>query len=531
MNSNPLEALFGIFNKLSMQQKMLIGGAILLTIVMLGVLVFFLNEPNYSVLYSGLAEEDASKVVDELTAEKVPYKIEDNGRTIKVPKDKLYETRLSLAGKGIPGSGVIGYELFDKNTMGMSEFMQKLNYKRALEGELARTIMQQEGIEGVRVHIVIPQKSVFKSEEKPPTASVVLKLKHSYEPDKGTVTAIVNLVASSVEGLQPGKVTLLDSRGRLLSKDFEDNPVAFSSAKQYEMKQSVENYLAAKAQTILDNVVGYGNSMIQVNADINFDQIEKTMETFDPESQVAVSEQTIKSENNGNQRGDSTAQTNENSTTNYEISKSVEKVLQGSGNIIRLSVAAVVNDVAKEVNKGDKTDIVHKPRTADQMKKLEEIIKNAVGINPQRQDQFSLVNISFETNTLDDLPEEKPGILDYVERFQNIILIIIAAIAGIFILKGLMSKLKNEKILIGTINGDGTYALEAGAGSTGAKNPQQLQGKVKKSLMPLGDIEDEISEEAAYKKNREAKISNYVSKNPVDASKLINAWLHDDELS
>jgi flagellar M-ring protein FliF len=528
MNSNPLEAIFGIFNKLSLQQKILIGGAILLTVAMLGALVFFLNEPSYSVLYSGLAEEDASKVVDELTSAKVPYKIEDNGRTIKVPKEKLYETRLNLAGKGIPGSGVIGYELFDQNTMGMSEFMQKLNYKRALEGELARTIMQQEGVEGVRVHIVTPQRSVFKSEEKPPTASVVLKLKGNYELGKGTITAIVNLVASSVEGLQPGKVTLLDSRGRLLSKDFEDSPVAFSSGKQYEMKQNVENYLAAKAQSILDNVVGYGNSIIQVNADLNFDQVEKTMETFDPESQVAVSEQTIKSENNGNERGDSTAQVNENSTTNYEISKSVEKVLQGSGTIIRLSVAAVVNDVAKEVKKGDKTEVVYKPRDKEQLIKLEDIIKNAVGINPGRQDQFSLVNISFETNTMTDMPEEEAGILDYVERFQNIILIVVAAVAGLFILKGLMSKLKNEKILIGTINPEAAYQLEA---APGGKMPQQIQQKQRKSLMPLGDIEDEISEEAVYKKNREAKIANYVSKNPIDASKLINAWLHEDELS
>jgi flagellar M-ring protein FliF len=528
MNSNPLEAIFGIFNKLSLQQKILIAGAILLTVVMLGTLVFFLNEPSYSVLYTGLAEEDASKVVDELTAQKVPYKIEDNGRTIKVAKDKLYETRLSLAGKGIPGSGVIGYELFDKNTMGMSEFMQKLNYKRALEGELARTIMQQEGIEGVRVHIVTPARSVFKSEEKPPTASIVLKLKSRYELDKGSVTAIINLVASSVEGLQPGKVTLLDSRGRLLSKDFEDNPVAFSSSKQYEMKQSVENYLAAKAQSILDNVVGYGNSIIQVNADINFDQVEKTLETFDPESQVAVSEQTIKSENNGNERGDSVAQNNENSTTNYEISKSVEKVLQGSGNIIRLSVAAVVNDEAKEVKKSGKSEVVFQPRNKDQLKKLEDIIKNAVGLNSERQDQFSLVNISFETNTMTDLPEEETSIMDYVERFQNIILIVVAALAGLFILKGLMSKLKNEKILIGSINSDAAYAIEPG---TGGKVPAQLQQKAKKSLMPLGDIEDEISEEAVYKKNREAKIVNYVSKNPIDASKLINAWLHEDELS
>src|SRR5690606_37954872 len=188
-------------------------------------------------------------------------------------------------------------------------------------GELARTIMQQEGIQGVRVHIVIPQKSVFKDEEKFPTASVVLNLKPNYQLTKSNITAILNLVSGSVEGLQPGKVTLLDSKGRLLSKDYEDNPLAFSSTKQYEIKQSVENYLASKAQSILDNVLGYGNAIIQVNVDLNFDQVEKTMEMFDPESQTAISEQTIKTENNGSSSGDSTSQINENSVTNYEISK------------------------------------------------------------------------------------------------------------------------------------------------------------------------------------------------------------------
>ncbi|MFO7445012.1 MAG: flagellar basal-body MS-ring/collar protein FliF [Ignavibacteriaceae bacterium] len=527
MNSNPLEAVFGIFNKLSLQHKILIGGAILLTVVMLGMLIFFLNEPSYSVLYTNLAEDDASKVVEELNAQKILFKIEDNGKTVKVPKDKLYEIRLNLAGKGIPGSGVLGYEIFDQNTMGMSEFMQKLNFKRALEGELARTIMQQEGIEGVRVHIVTPQKSVFKSEEKEPTASVVLNLKGNYSLSKGSITAILNLVSSSVEGLQPGKVTLLDSKGRLLSNDFEDNPLAFSSTKQYEIKQSVENYLAAKAQSILDNVVGYGNSIIQVNADLNFDQVEKTMEMYDPESQVAISEQTIKSENSGKNLSDSSGAVSENSTTNYEISKTVERVIQGSGNVLRLSVAAVINDVAKEVKNGENVGIVYEPRTPEQLKKLEEIIKNAVGIDPNRLDQFSLVNISFEANNIEGEQIEEPSFFDNIERFTNIILIVIAAIAGLLILKGLMTKLKNEKIIIGTLNQDVSYQpsrVSSGGGNT------QIQVKQRKPLLPLGDIEDEISDEAIDKKNREAKIINYVSKNPVEASKLINAWMHEDEL-
>ncbi len=276
--------ILSIFNKLSFQQKILIGGGILLAVVLIGVSFMFLNEPTYSTLYTGLHEEDASKVIEQLTSSKIPYKIEDNGKTIKVPQDKVYEVRFSLAGKGIPGSGTVGYEIFDKSTMGMSDFMQKLNYQRALEGELAKTISQQDGIEGARVHLVIPQKSIFKDEDKQPTASVVLKLRGNYALSKTNIAAILNLVSGSVEGLLPNKVTLIDTKGRLLSKESDDTELAYSSSKQYEIKENVESYLSEKAQSILDNVVGYGNAMVQVNADINFDQVEKTMTTFDPNS-------------------------------------------------------------------------------------------------------------------------------------------------------------------------------------------------------------------------------------------------------
>lgn len=539
-NTNPLTAVMNIFNKLSMQQKFMLGGIVIVTLILLGVTLFFLNEPSYSTLYTGLAQEDASKVVEHLTSQKIPYKLEDNGQTIKVQKEKVYETRLSLASKGIPSTGIIGYEIFDKTTMGMSEFMQKLNYKRAIEGELARTIMQQDGVEGVRVHIVIPQKAVFKEEEKPPTASVVLKLKNNYAVSKNNIMAITNLVSSSVEGLTPGHISIIDTKGRLLSKDNEEGSLAVSSAKQYEVKQSIENYLAQKAQTILDNVLGYGNAMIQITADVDFAQVEKTMETYDPDGQVAVSEQIIKGENNGRSAADSNAQVSQNSTVNYEISKTIQKVIEGSGNIKRLSVSTVINYATKEVKNGEKTEITYEPRSDEQMRKLEEIVKNSVGIDPKRNDQFSIVNLSFETKALEGMKEEEGGsLIDNVGKFSNLILILVAIGASMLILKNLMFRLKNEKIMIGTVGGgrlavDNTLALQGGVApltgiEQGGAQPQMLQPPKKKQMLPVGNIEDEISEEAIEKQQQQEKIVNYVQKNPADAAKLINAWLHEDE--
>lgn len=534
MNPNPFQALLGIINKLSPKQKFMIFGGVIVTTALLAVMLFFLNEPTYTTLYSGLSPEDASKVLEYLNGQKLVYKIDDNGQTIKVPKEKVYETRLALAGRGIPSSGVIGYEIFDKSTMGMSEFMQKLNYKRALEGELARTIAQLDGVQGVRVHIVIPQKTIFKDDEKVPTASVVLKLKSSTQISKENIASIVNLVSGSVEGLPPNKISVIDTKGRILSNEEEDGPLAFASTKQYEIKQSVENYLAKKAQSILDNVLGYGNAIVQINADLNFDQVEKTMEQYDPETQVAVSEQTIKSNNQGSTVSDSTAQNSENSVTNYEISKTLQKVIEGSGNIQRLSVAAVINDIPKEVKKGEKTEIVFEPRSQEQLKKLEEIVKNAVGIDVTRSDQFSLVSIPFEVKQIEEFNVEGSStMLPDVNEWINLVFIVVAIAASLLVLKSLMKRLKSERIVIGTFH-PGDLAVASPAPSVHQKSEVNLSASQmnfpKKKTLPIGDIEDEISDEALLKKNQQEKIINYVAKNPLDAAKLINAWMHEDEI-
>lgn len=532
MSKKPSETLAGLLNTLSLQQKVLIGGTAVVLTILLIVVVTFLNEPSYAPLYTELSQEDASKVVEFLNSQKIQYKLDDNGRTVKVAQDKVYETRLSLAGKGIPTSGTIGYEVFDKSTMGMSEFMQKLNYKRALEGELARTILGQYGVDGARVHIVFPEKTIFREEQKPTTASIVLKLKDNFVLPKSNSMAIVNLVASAVEGLSTNNITLIDTKGRLLWKEDSEGGFSVSSSKQYEIKSSVENYLAQKAQMILDNVIGYGNSIVQVNADLNFNQVEKTMELYDPESQVVVSEQTMKTDNNGRTISDTSAQTSQNVTTNYEISKTIQKVIEGSGNVIRLSVAAVINDIPKTVQKNDKTEIVYEPRPADQIKKLEELVRHAVGIDEERNDQFSLVNLPFETKPAEDYVQESNVWYKDVDGISNMLLVVLAIGASIFILRGLMSKLKNEKVVIGDVTANDLLLQSTatrGSANSKASMPALSELKKKKELLPIGDIEDEISDEAIRKKNRQEKISNYVSKNPTEAAKLINAWLHEDE--
>jgi len=531
VDKNFLSSLIGIFNKLSIQQRFIIGGIVVATFVIIGLLVFVYNEPDYNVLYTNLAPEDASKIVEELGAGKIPYKLENNGQTIRVPEEYVYKTRLSMASKGLPNSGIVGYEIFDQTSMGMSEFQQKLNYKRALEGELARTIMQQDGVDGARVQIVIPQKTVFKDEEKEPTASVVLKLKPSFNVNNASIVAIANLVSSSVEGLKPNKVTILDTKGRLLSKEFDETPLSFSSSKQYEIKRSIEDYLAQKAQTILDNVLGYGNSLVQVTADLDFNQVEKTMELYDPESQVAVSEQTIKSNANATDAGDQTGQETENSTTNYEISKTIQKVIESAGNIKRLSVAAVINGTKKTTTEGETVTQTYEPRSNEQMLKLEDIIKKSIGIDEKRNDQVSIVNVQFEPAFEEDMHQDNSSPFGNVDDISKLALIFIAVGASMFLIRNLMKRLKSERILIGQVSPKADAdmkALTSDVPDLDAKNELLAEPKKKKAL-PVPDIEDEISDEAALKQMQHEKIVNYVQRNPAEAAKLITSWLHEDE--
>jgi flagellar M-ring protein FliF len=242
---------------------------------------------------------------------------------------------------------------------------------------------------------------------------------------------------------------------------------------------------------------------------------------------------------------DSTGAISQNSLINYEISKTIEKVIEGSGNIKQLSVATVVNDVVREVEKEEGViEIISEPRTPEQMQKLEQIVINAVGVKEERNDQISTVNIPFETNNyeygFEDTANEQGFSVDNIDQYFNYFLIILAIVAALFILKGLMGRLKNEKILIGSVSGGGGGSFDTGMYADVGYSPEMeaisqtaletpAKASKRKAIMPAGDLEDEISDEAARRRQRQEKISNYVAKNPMDAAKLINSWLHEDE--
>jgi flagellar M-ring protein FliF len=437
------------YKRLSLVQKLIIGGVIA-GLILGAVLILSSSKPvEMGVLYSNLEPSDAAKIVESLKAKGVKYQLGDNGNTILVEKTQLYDTRIQLAGEGLPSESIVGYELFDKTNLGMSEFVQKLNYRRALEGELARTIGTMDEIKKVRVHLVIPEKTLFKKDEKPPSASVIIHLKSGRSLSKISIEGIQNLVASSVEGLTIDKVTVVDGRGKILSEPPLDNStVTGLTQTQHDIQRQVEQHYAEKVQSLLDGVLGAENSKVRVNAEIDFTQVEKTITDFDPERQVIRSEQNIQEVSESTDSLSyptvSQAKNASNVIQNYEISKTVSHIVESTGNIKRLTVSAIINGLTKIVDDNGVKKIEYTPRKQEEIDQLTLAIKNAVGYDPSRNDQISVLNVPFDTSLLEQEIEEQQPVVWYKDKE---IIKLIALIAAILITIMLMFVLIQSKFV------------------------------------------------------------------------------------
>ncbi|UFS72326.1 flagellar M-ring protein FliF [Geomonas sp. RF6] len=421
-----LKKLLEPFLALSAGKRLVVGGVALASLLAFGALITVANKVDYRPLFSNLNAEDAGEITKKLKEQKVPYQIASDGKAILVPSDKVYDLRLSLASDGLPQGGGVGFEIFDRKNFGMTEFVQKLNYQRALQGELSRTISQIAGVESARVHLAIPEKSLFKDGEKPATASVVLKMRGSRSLRDSEVQGIVHLVASSVEGMDPENVTVLDSRGIALSKNSGSDPASKLSGSRQETQRSFEKSEEEKLQSLLDKVVGSGRSVARVSANFDYKQVEKYEERYDPESAAVRSEQRTEEKAGGTSTatGIPGVQSNLNrtgatpgtvgggsksdETLNYEVSRSTARIIEPVGTLAKVSVAVLV-DGRYELPVGGKPDAKAKyqPRSPEEMQKIEALVKSAVGFNTERGDQVTVANIPFQETGESALEAEK----------------------------------------------------------------------------------------------------------------------------
>ncbi len=393
--------------QMTASQVMLLLGITAGSIVGLVFMVGWLNSVSYSSLYANLDENEAGEIVTFLEANKIPFKLSQGGKTIEVPSDNVYQTRINLASEGLPTSGHIGYSIFDENQLGMTDFLQNLNFRRALEGELTRTIMQIDQVSAARVHLVMPKERLFREDQQHATASVALKMKGSSALVQRQINGITHLVASSVEGLSPDHITIVDYHGNLLSSGQQSDPLAGLSSSQLEVRRNVENYLEEKAETMLASVLGAGRSVVRVTADLNFQQAERTAETYDPNSASIRSEEQTK---NNNLLSDKSTDSSENSEegssestiTNYELNKTVEHIINAVGTIERLSIAVMVDGIYTPApDSAKEASLIYQPRSQEELNRLGAIVMNAVGFDDRRSDKIEFYNIAFDRQNLE----------------------------------------------------------------------------------------------------------------------------------
>lgn len=396
-----LKQLADIWKLLGINQRIsvvLTGGVLLAGLASLAI---WSNRAEYALLYGKLDDAEAAKVIAYLDGAKIPYRTGQG--SIYVSADKVHVSRMQLASRGIPQNGGVGFEIFDKPNFGISDFVQRANYLRAVQGELSRTIGQLEQVETARVMIVLPENRLLTDNQKPPTASVFVKLRSLDALAPAAVNSIRFLVANSVEGLKPNHVSVVDHRGNVLSADTDTDSLSGVASAQLEMRRNLELYLAKKAESMLERVLGPGQAVVRVAAEINLDTTTRTEEKFDPDGQVpritTLTDETTDMTNGGSGgvpgiTTNGTTDTNaayaisatslgKNTTkkkttdTQYEINKTVSSVVQGAGNLTRLSAAVFV--AAKMEGAGAERKVA--PRSKEELEKLRRIVQGALGLN------------------------------------------------------------------------------------------------------------------------------------------------------
>ncbi len=523
---NAMKQFLTVFKELPPAKKAGVLAVLALVAASFVGLMVITGQKDYQVLFSRLSSEDAAAVVEKLKERRVPYRLAANGSTVLVPRDDLYETRLVLAGEGVPAGGGVGLEIFDETKIGATEFVQRINYQRALQGELARTINQFKQVESSRVHIVTPRQSLFVEAQKPTTAAVVLKLKGGKGLSQNEVQAIVNLVSSAVEGLSAENVTVVDTAGRVLYDKTRDRDAFGLTDSQLDYQRQLEANLAEKIQTLLAGVVGPGKSIAKVSAKIDFDKESLVEEKYDPDGAVVRSSQSTDETSEGQalrpigspdeqfkitagaaaagQTQSKFARTTE--TLNYEINKVNRKIIKASGTIDRLSVAVLI-DGRYETKTGPdgKTVKTYVPRSEEELSRLTALIRSAVGYNEARGDVIEVSSMAFEG--VPETPVVEPTIMDtileYVRAYGKTALgLIVALLFFLFVVRPM-------------IKWSGRELKEA---------------VVEVPKLPVSEEETEAElEDLRRKMSPRAKAQMLVEQEPDMAIEVLKTWLHQTE--
>jgi flagellar M-ring protein FliF len=530
----------------------IMGGVVL---GLIGFLVFFatkLSTPNMTTLYGELAQADAAGIVQELQTRNIPFEIKQNGTQIMVPQDQVMQLRLELAQQGLPSGGSIGYELFDHaDSLGSTNFMQNVNLVRALEGELSRTISSINTVKNARVHLVMPRRELFSREKQEPSASIVLQMRGPIRLSAEQVAAVQHLVASAVPQLTPTRISIIDNKGSLLSSGFESaDPIAGVAAKADQRRQKIEANMSHMIEELLEKTIGFGRVRAEVNVAMNFDRVSTQTEEYNPDGQVvrstnAVTENSSAKDSEGqtpisvgtnlpdaNLGGSDSASRNENQerteeTTNFEISKTVTNLIREGGEVEKLSVAVLVDEVQTVNKDGEK---VSQKRTEEEMRLLSTLVRGAIGFDESRGDKVEIIQMKFAGF---EAPEEElqlffgMGKNDILRVVEILVLSIVAILVILLVVRPLLSRafeaLPSAQEAAERLLADQGRA-PALTGPAGGQVPVESEDD-EEQFEELIDI-DRV--EGRVKASSVKKVGEIVQKHPEEALAILRSWMYQE---
>lgn len=542
--------------------------------VAVGLVAFFiylttrLASPNMALLYGDLDAASAGQIIGQLNTQAVPYETRNKGTEVYVPTSEVGRLRIEIAEQGVGGS--LGYEILDRDeAIGTSSFIQNINRVRALEGEISRTIMSMGPVKSARVHLVLPRRELFTRDRQEPSASVALRMRGAGRLDRGQVMAIQHLVAAAVPGLTPSRISIVDDRGTLLARlgDTETGNLQGDFTPD-EQRVAFETRIGNRLTNLLERTIGFGKVRAEVRADIDFDRIETSQETFDPDGQVVRSTQTIE-DSSQSREGDQDAVTvgqnlpdadqigggggSENQANrteeavNFEISKTVRRSVRNAGKLNRISVAVLVDGISTAAEDGQET---YRPRSAEEMEQIEKLVRSAIGFDGDRGDTIEVVNMRFAAppgevegeGTTDILGFKKDDLLRLVEV---VVLATVGILVILLVVRPLISKVfeataataeaiaqSTEQQMLTDQSGPAPAALAGPAGAGGvpvpgapamAGAPGVLAGaEEEESMINLSNIEGRV------KASSLRKIGDIIDKHPEEAVSIMRTWMYQD---
>jgi flagellar M-ring protein FliF len=530
-----------------------------------------LGTPEMSLLYGELDGQDSGKIATQLDQMGVTYKLSADGSRLFVPGDQVGRLRVAMAEQGLPSGGSIGYEIFDRSDgLGTTSFVQNVNHLRALEGELARTIRSITQVQHARVHLVLPQREIFSRERTEPSASIILTLRGNRGLGREQVLSIQHLVAAAVQGLQPGKISIVDSSGTLLARGGNDDETGEFATNSEELRRSYERRMASTIEELLERSVGAGNVRAEVAAEMDFDRITENAEIYDPDGQVVRSTQTVEETSDSQdgqvaqpvtigsnlpdnlpQLGEGDASVNRASrveeTVNYEITRTVKTHVRESGEIHRLSVAVLINGTVETDEDGQET---YQPRSAEELEQLAALVRSTVGYDEARGDTLEIVNLRFADLQQAEAESASFGFLglgqaEILRIAEILVLGVIAILALLFVIRPLFSRVLEGNFSLGGVPEsagllpDPTGARPALSGPAAAlpgvttaaaaaiagPEPQSMQPTVAdeiESMIDLNKVEGRVRASSVK------KIGEIVDKHPEEAVAILRSWLYQD---